>query len=60
VVAYLTGHRHAAAEIASALRLPSTAVQPADQSSQAIACPPPASCRAEVIVTVGTDLSNSP
>jgi hypothetical protein len=60
VVAYLAGHRHAAAEVARALKLPPSSVQAADQSSQAIACPPPAACRADVIVTVGSDLSSTP
>ena len=59
-VGYVSGHRHAASEVASALGLSGGAVAPADQSAQAVACPPPSACRADVIVTVGTDLSNTP
>jgi hypothetical protein len=60
LVGYLAGHRHAAAEVARTLGLSSASVAPADQSAQQVACPPPSSCRADVIVTVGTDLSNTP
>jgi len=60
LVGYLGGHRHAAREVARTLGLSSAAVSPADQSAQTVACPPPSSCRANVIVTVGTDLSNTP
>ena len=60
LVGYVGGHRHAASEVARALGLASTSVAPADQSAQAVACPPPSSCRANVIVTVGSDLSNTP
>lgn len=59
-VGYLSGHRHAASKVASALGLSTSAVAPADQSAQAVACPPPSACRADVIVTVGSDLSNTP
>jgi hypothetical protein len=60
LVGYLGGHRHAAREVARALGLSSASVAAADQNAQAVACPPPSSCRANVIVTVGTDLSNTP
>jgi hypothetical protein len=60
LVGYLSGHRHAATEVAHALGLAPSAVAPADQSAQAVACPPSAACTADVIVTVGTDLSNTP
>jgi hypothetical protein len=60
LVGYLRGHRHAAREVARALGLSSASVASADQSAQSVACPPPSSCRANVIVTVGTDLSNTP
>ncbi len=60
IVGYLTGHRPAAVKVASALGLPATSVQQADQSAQAVACPPPSACAADVIVTVGRDLSNTP
>jgi len=60
LVGYLSGHRHAASEVARTLGLSSASVSPADQSAHAVACPPPSSCRANVIVTVGSDLSNTP
>jgi hypothetical protein len=60
LVGYLGGHRHAAVEVAKALGLSSSSVARADQSAQQVACPPSSSCRANVIVTVGTDLSNTP
>jgi hypothetical protein len=60
LVGYLNGHRRAASEVAHALGLSAGAVAPADQSAQTVACPPPAACAADVIVTVGTDLSNTP
>jgi hypothetical protein len=41
------------------LKLPSGAVQPIDQTTQAVACPPPGACTAETVVTVGTDLGNT-
>jgi hypothetical protein len=56
-VAYLPGHRDAAQHVASALKLQSSAVSPVDSSTQAIACPPPNPCSAQVIVTVGSDLA---
>jgi hypothetical protein len=59
-VGYVGSHRHAAREVAKALGLSSASVAPADRNAQAVACPPPSSCRANVIVTVGTDLSNTP
>jgi hypothetical protein len=60
LIGYLPGHRLAASEIATALKLPASDVQPADQSAQAVACPPPSACGAEVIVTAGRDLSSTP
>jgi hypothetical protein len=60
-VGYVGKHRGAAIHVAKALGLSSGAVAPANQSAEAVACPPPSSsCSAEVIVTVGTDLSNTP
>ena len=58
VVAYLPGHRDDALHVATALKLGPSAVAPVDSSTQAIACPPPASCSAQVIVTVGSDLAS--
>jgi hypothetical protein len=57
IVAYTSGHRQQALDVASSLKLNQAAVQPVDQSTQEVACPPPAPCAATVIVTVGTDLA---
>jgi len=57
VVAYLPGQRDAALHVASSLQLGASAVAPVDSSTQAIACPPPNPCGAQVIVTVGSDLA---
>jgi hypothetical protein len=59
-VGYLSSHRYAATEVARALGLSAGAVAAADQSAHAVACPPPSACSADVIVTVGSDLSNTP
>jgi LytR cell envelope-related transcriptional attenuator len=59
VVGYLPGHRKDALAVAAALKLGSASVQPVDQSNQAVACPPPAPCTANVIVTVGSDLAST-
>jgi LytR cell envelope-related transcriptional attenuator len=61
IVAYLPGstNRTDALHVASALKLTSGRVQPIDQSTQQVACPPPAACNANVVVTVGADLANS-
>jgi len=60
LVGYLPGQRSAAVHVANALKLPAASVAQVDQSAQGVACPPPSACGAEVIVTVGTDLSNTP
>jgi hypothetical protein len=59
VVAYLPGaqNRTAAIHVAAALKLGSGSVQPIDQSTQQVACPPPQACTANVVVTVGADLA---
>ena len=59
VVAYLPGaqNRTAALHVAAALKLGSASVQPIDQSTQQVACPPPQACTANVVVTVGADLA---
>ncbi len=57
VIAYLPGNRNDALHVATALKLGPTAVQPIDQTTQSVACPPPSSCTANVVVTVGQDLS---
>jgi hypothetical protein len=59
VVGYLPGHRKDALAVATSLKLGSASVQPVDQSNQAVACPPPAACAANVIVTVGSDLAST-
>lgn len=65
VVGYLTGHQTAADEVAAALNLSPTAVQPASQSAIVACANAPtsggttstsSSCPADVIVTVGADL----
>ena len=57
VIAYLPGNRNGALHVATALKLGPTAVQPIDQTTQSVACPPPSACTANVVVTVGQDLS---
>jgi hypothetical protein len=57
VVGYLPGHRGDALAVATSLKLGSSSVAPVNQSSQSVACPPPATCTAAVIVTVGSDLA---
>lgn len=59
VVAYLPGYQSNAEHVASSLGLPTSAVQPVDQSARAIACPPPSACGASVVVTVGSDLAST-
>jgi hypothetical protein len=58
IIGYLPGaaNRTAALHVAKALHLPSNTVTPTDQAAQAVACPPPSSCTANVIVTVGANL----
>lgn len=58
VVAYMPGHRREATAVATALKLGSASVQPLDQNTQAVACPPPGACTSAVVVTVGSDLAN--
>jgi LytR cell envelope-related transcriptional attenuator len=59
VVAYLPGsaNRNDALHVATALKLRPSAVKPIDQTAQQVACPPPAACNANVVVTVGADLA---
>lgn len=59
VVAYLAGRRRQALAVAGSLKLGSASVQPIDQGTQAVACPPPAPCTANVVVTVGADLAST-
>jgi hypothetical protein len=59
VIGYLPGQRRAALLVARALNLGSASVQPVDQSNQAVACPQTGTCPAQVVVTVGSDLSSA-
>ncbi len=59
IIAFLPGFRRDSTHVAAALSLPVGDIQQADQSARAIACPPPAACHVNVIVTVGSDLTNS-
>ncbi len=58
VVAYLPGHQRDALAVAKSLKLGPASVQPIDQNTQAVACPPGTACAAGVVVTVGSDLAN--
>jgi hypothetical protein len=57
-VAYLPGYGNDALRVAAALKLSKASVQPIDQGARAVACPPPAACTANVVVTVGSDLAS--
>jgi hypothetical protein len=59
IVAYLPGkkNRTDALHVATALALKPAAVHPIDQGTMQVACPPPGACTANVVVTVGADLS---
>jgi hypothetical protein len=59
VVAYTPGHKRDALEVATLLKLGPASVQPVDQSTQAVACPPTSACATTVIVTAGSDLANT-
>lgn len=58
-VAYLPGFRRDALSVATALKVGAGSVQPVNQTAQAVACPPPAACPANVVVTVGSDLATT-
>jgi hypothetical protein len=59
VVAYTTGHEADAVQVAKALKLPPSAVQPVTQDTLQVACPPPGSCTADVVVTLGADMAGT-
>lgn len=61
VVAYLPGpdNRLDALHVARTLHLGAGSVVPVDQAARAVACPPPAACPANVVVTVGQDLAGT-
>jgi hypothetical protein len=54
VIAYMPGHLTDAEAVSQSLNIKAAPV-PADDPTQAIACPDPATCNVEVIVTVGAD-----
>jgi hypothetical protein len=58
-VAYLPGFRRDALSVATSLKVGAGSVQPIQQAAQAVACPPPAACPANVVVTVGSDLAST-
>lgn len=58
-VLYMRGAKRDASAVATALKLRPAVVQPIDQSTQQIACPPSSGpCKSTVVVTVGSDLAN--
>ncbi len=57
VVAYMPGHKNDALAVARSLKLGPSSVQSVDSSTRAVACPGTATCTAQVVVTVGSDLS---
>jgi LytR cell envelope-related transcriptional attenuator len=59
VIGYLSGQRRGALLVAKSLGLGPASVQPVDQSNQAVACPQSASCTAQVVVTIGSDLGSA-
>lgn len=63
LVGYLPGHKTDARAVAAVLSLKPSSVQSADQQAMGVACPGASSsstsgCSADVIVTVGSDLSS--
>ncbi|MGH2887928.1 MAG: LytR C-terminal domain-containing protein, partial [Solirubrobacteraceae bacterium] len=58
-VLYMRGAKRDAAAVATALKLRPASVQPIDQSTEQIACPPSSGpCKSSVVVTVGSDLAS--
>ena len=58
-VLYMRGYKRDATAVASALKLSPAAVQPIDQSTQQIVCPPSSGpCKSTVVVTVGSNLAS--
>jgi hypothetical protein len=57
----MPGHRTDALLVAKSLKLGSASVQPVDQSNKTVACPASSTpCKAQVVVTVGSDLASNP
>ena len=59
VVAYTHGHRRDALHVAGSLGLSRSAVAAVDPATLQVACPQPAPCTADVVVTIGQDLANA-
>jgi hypothetical protein len=59
IVAYLPGFRRDALAVAGTLKLNPSAVQPVDDPTKTVACPPPSTCQTDVVVTVGSDLATT-
>jgi hypothetical protein len=59
VVAFLPSGRNDALAVAKVLKVPTSAVQPIDSGTRAVACPSTVSCDADVVVTVGADRANA-
>jgi hypothetical protein len=58
LVQYMRGEKRDASAVATALKLRPASVQPIDQATQQIACPPAQGpCQSAVVVTVGSDLN---
>ena len=53
------GQPRRCAAVARSLKLGPASVQPVGQSNLAVACPPTSTCTAQVIVTVGADLTSA-
>jgi hypothetical protein len=59
VVQYMPHARLDALAVATSLKLGRTSVQPVDQATRQIACPPASGpCTSAVVVTVGSDLAS--
>ena len=58
-VLYLPGYKRDASAVATSLKLRPASVQPIDQGTRQIACPPAQGpCKSSVVVTVGSDLAS--
>ena len=60
IVAYLPGFKRDAEAVAATLKLGPSVVQPVDQNTQSVACAGANPCTANVVVTVGANLQNTP
>lgn len=58
-VLYLPGYKRDASAVATSLKLRPASVQPIDQATRQIACPPAQGpCKSSVVLTVGSDLAS--